>query len=1085
MAFGKFTNQSTLLFKEVCMRNAISLILVLLLCLAVPVLAQDGAVIKGKIADENGEPMQGANVYVKGTEIGATGDIGSATDLEGNYEFTVPAKFANGQEVDLYCTFASYKQGTATITLRTGTITQDFQMELDILKLDEIIVAGVVGDTPKKKMAFTVEKVSQDVLKHAPSASMGTAISGKVSAAKVNAASGRPGSDTDMRLRGSNSITRGNGPLVIVDGVILGDNNFADLDGLDILDIQLVKGAAASSMYGSRAANGVMQITTSRGTGLAINSTKVSFRSEMGFNTMSQYDNPIAQHHYNKTDGTTWLDNDGVAIPANLIAEGNRAIDYESWTEQSNKIAFQDNDFFETLYDQIDRFFDPGQTLTNSATIGQNLGKTNWRASFVDRTEAGIVADMDGYNRRNVRLNLDHEVFTGLDFSMSGYYSQSKREQQEAFYGLMFMSPNVDLLRPNDDGTPFHAAPDPTSLEDNPIYRLHNFEDTARRNRVMGSFNMRYAPYSYFNVEGNFSYDRVDAVRTRYTPVGYLTVENYETGGGDGNYRKNTDLDQALNSSITANANYAFMDFNTRWKARYLYESTVENGFSINGSTLAVNQVRDMATVSGDKTINSYQRDVISHGFFFITGWDYKDKYIADYLMRWDGSSLFGPDERWNNYFRASMAYRLSEESWFPMADKFNNFKLRYSIGTAGNRPSFDAQYEVYDVSQGSVSKLTLGNTALKPEYATEQEMGIDFGMMDKLNVELTYATTRTEDQILRVPLPGFYGFERQYQNAGTMKSTTYEGSISYQLFQSRDFSWNTRLVADRTRSRIEEFNLPGYKEDAGSSWNAFYIRDNEDYGMMYGKNWAESISELPTELQQYSDQFQVNDDGLLVYVGTGNTYQDGISKQLWGNDPVLLGEGTDAEQNFEWGMPIEIYNEDGVNFHRMGRTTPDFSWAFSNDIRWKGLTAYVLLDAQMGGMVYNGTAQWAYREWQNKKNDQAGRAEGLKKPTWYYEMLYATNSANEWFAEEVSFVKLREISLRYAFNKSQIVSGLGETFGGWLDRVTVGLIGKNLFSFDNYSGFDPETGGGTTFRVDDFNYPHNRQFTGFIEIEF
>ncbi|MCP4608378.1 MAG: hypothetical protein GY845_06670, partial [Planctomycetes bacterium] len=417
-------------------------------------------------------------------------------------------------------------------------------------------------------------------------------------------------------------------------------------------------------------------------------------------------------------------------------------------------------------------------------------------------------------------------------------------------------------------------------------------------------------------------------------------------------------------------------------------------------------------------------------------------------------------------------------------------------MGTAGNRPAFFAQYETYNVSSGSVSKGNLGNKALKPELATEQEIGLEISLYDRLGIELTYATTEIKDQIIQVPLPGFYGFANQYQNAGTMENKTWEGSINYQVYSSRDFSWNSRLVLDRTRQKITEFDLPPYRT---GFQNAFYVRLDEDYGTMYGEHWARDISELSATAQANAGMFEVNDAGHIVYVGDAH-WTDGISHDLWGrssgdtydvggtataiSDLPSVGTGDD-EEGYDWGMPIQMVDENDNSFYRLGRATPDFSWGYTNDIRWKGIQFYVLMDAAIGGMVYNETRQWAQRENRHNVSDSYGLPDTHKKPYLYWESLYSTNNTNSFFAEKASYVKLREITVRYTFRKNQLVDTLGDTFGGWLNRVSVGAIGRNLITWSDYSGFDPETSGGTVFSVDDFNYPNNKQITAFIEIEF
>ncbi|MFC1564711.1 SusC/RagA family TonB-linked outer membrane protein [candidate division KSB1 bacterium] len=1074
--------------------------------------AQTGAVIRGAVNDENGDPMQGANVCVKGTEIGALSDFSAATDSEGNYEFIVPARYVNGQIIKLFCTNNNYKQQEAEITLRAGAITQYFAMEPDVLNLDDVIVTGVIGKTPRKKLTFTVEKVNKAQLYLAPAANMASAMAGKVSSVTVRNTSGAPGSGISVMLRGATSLTRGNEPLVIVDGVILGEG-LQDLDALDIDSIEMIKGAAASSLYGSRAANGVIRITTKRGNDLAENSTRITFRNEYGFSALPDYDNPLSMHHEFKTAAVNgalqWADTAGNAL--GFEGDANEALtmilgadeiwknywaarggklrggfergtdwfEYSDGTE-SGSIAFQDNEYFTELHNPIDEFFDPGSFYFNSLSIAQNLGKTNWRVSFSNHRNSGIVRDAEGYYRRNARFNLDHQAREGLHFDMSGYYMVSRvRVMTGGLFGLMFMAPDADLNEPNYDGTAYHINADRGSREDNPLYGIYNQEDYDDRQRIMGSFNVRYNPCSWFGMEGSFSYDRSDKNNFDYTPIGYKSFDNPDPGGS-GYYAMSNAVDYAINSGITGNITYSFNDLRTRWRFGYLYETSRYDSFNARGGTLTVNDLRDLDNVSGTKSASSASERVVSNCFLFITGWDYKDRYIADFLLRRDGSSLFGPYARWNDFFRASAAWRLSEESWFNFGENINEFKLRYSIGTAGNRPSFQSQYEYIVIFSGASSGPgNLGNKKLKPETSTEQEIGLEVSLFERLGLELTYAAAETKGQILAVPLPRCSGWGSQYQNTGTMENYTWEGSINCRVYSSRDFSWHTRLVMDRTRQRITKLRRPAYRTGPE---NAYYICEDEEYGTMYGVQWAGSISELSEAAQANAGLFQVNDLGHIVYVGDSD-WTEGITGDLWGTSGIIT-DGTN-EETYQWGMPIKRLDENGKSFYRLGRATPDFSWAFSNDLRWKGVQFYALFDASIGGMIYNETRQWAQRENRHNVSDAYGIPDTHKKPFLYWQTLYDKNSTGGFFAEPASYVKLREITIRYNFRRDQLVDALGNTFGGWLNRVSVGAVGRNLITWTDYSGFDPEVAGGTVFAVDDFRYPNNRQVTAFIEIEF
>ncbi len=1088
------------------------------------VIAQTGTAIRGLVQDEFGDPIPGALININGVDIGAVSDIFAVSDTAGYYMFQIPALYTNGQTVRLYCSCSGWKREVVYIILENRIINKDFTMESDPLNLDDPVNTGVIGKTMKKKLSFTVDKVYKDQLDLVPASNMATALLGKVPAVKVRPSSGSPGTNSYIRMRGAGSIQSGepgtrtgaiddNEPMIIVDGVIL-KVGLEDIDALDIESIEMVKGAAGASMYGARGANGVIRIATKRGKNLAMNSTRVTFRNEYGFSSLPSYDNPLSMHHEFRTTGKgsfrQWADASGnplgyegdfretsdAILNADVIWKYywslrrgkprggfQRGIDWFNPTDSTgtNSIVFQDNEYFTKLYNPIDEFFDPGTFYFNSLSIAQNLGRTNWRLSFANHRNSGIISDIEGYNRRNARFNLDHQLREGLYLDISTYYMYSKKRQHATgLFGLMFMAPDADLNEPNYDGTPYHINADRGSQEDNPVYGIHNQEDFDERQRIMGGFGLRYNPYSWFYLEGNFGFDRSDRYETDYTPVGYKTYDNPDPGS-DGYYNKQHWLDTAINLGFTGNIIHSFKTMNTRWRFGYQNENTRYDRFRAYGSTLTVRDVRDLDNIGGTCSATSTSEKVVSNGFFVIHNLDYNDKYIADFLFRREASSLFGRHEEWNDFFRASAAWRLTEERWFDFGDNLNEFKIHYAIGTAGIRPAFWTKYEYYSIFAKSASSGpgNLGNKRLKPEFATEQEYGLEASIFDRIGIELKYAKTEIEDQVMRIYLPGGFGWGTQYQNAGTMENNTWEGSINYQVYSSRDFSWNSRFYADRTRQRITKSGSRPYRTGYE---NAFIIQEGIDYGTMYGVQWARNIGELSDLAQVNSDKFQVNDLGHIVYVGDHN-WTDGISEELWGTDGEIT-DGTTTEK-YGWGMPIKKIDEDGNSNFCLGRATPDFSWAFSNNLRWKGVQFYILFDAAIGGMVYNETRQWAQRENRHNVSDVYGLPDSHKKPTQYWIKLYDTNSTGSFFAEETTYVKLREISMRYTFNRDQLTGAFGSTFSGWLNRISIGVIGRNLLTWTDYTGFDPEVAGGTVFAVDDFQYPNNRQITAFIEIEF
>jgi hypothetical protein len=502
----------------------------------------------------------------------------------------------------------------------------------------------------------------------------------------------------------------------------------------------------------------------------------------------------------------------------------------------------------------------------------------------------------------------------------------------------------------------------------------------------------------------------------------------------------------------------------------------------VEGSNLSAKGITRFDGVLGEKNITSGASTIRSEGYYLTTSGDYKDRYIFDLLVRRDGSSLFGADQRWQTYYRAAGAYRLSEENFWPLDGIVNDFKLRYSYGTAGGRPPFEAQFQTFNIDGGtSPTKETQGNANLEPEFQVEQEFGVEFSLFDRAFVDVTYADATVEDQILRVPLPAAQGFAAQWRNAGTIESQTWEVSVNGDILRTQDFSWRAGLTFDRTRQEITEFNSNPIRVGPDQQ-KAFFIREDETLGAMYGTQFVENRSQLQ-EMGLDPSLFDKNDDGYFVPVGEGNSWKDGFEKELWGT--TVNGR--------PWGLPIEFVDENGDDFHKIGDTNPDFNANLNTTLQYKGFRFYALLSTQVGGDVYNATRQWGVRDDRAAQVDQLGKPKELQKPRSYYQKLYNVNSKNSEFVEDASFLKVRELSVGYTFNQSQLNNLIGDR--NILNEVSLRLVGRNLFTFTDYSGVDPEVGGGTEegfingnaniFAIDNFAYPKFRTFTGRIEFQF
>ncbi|MEP1150922.1 MAG: SusC/RagA family TonB-linked outer membrane protein [Balneola sp.] len=1016
--------------------------------------AQSGSV-SGTITDEDsGDTVPGVNIIL--VEL----NRGISTNADGEYTINnVPAG-----TYAVRATFIGYSDFQGSVTVGSGNTELNIALNPDVFGLDEVVVTGVIEGTPKKKLAFTVDNVSGDELELVTAGDAGSSLQGKIAGVQVTSANGAPGSAPSIRLRGSTSIGSTNGgnqePLYIVDGVIL-SGSLADIPSNDIESIELVKGAAAASLYGSRAANGVVQIFTKRGQNLEAGKTTVTIRNQFGRSFLPEQIALSNNHVFAKTEAELLAAQPG-ANTADYSLDATNSYLVEAGS--GNRVLLADNiqdNTYGTTYDLQEQIFDPGYSLNNYVSVARNFGNSNLAVSFTNNIESGVVKQRDGYNRQNARVNLDQYISDEITIGGSLSYSQSENDvvsqgPGSPFWGALFFQPNTDLYAPNEeDGSAYNIDADPYIIEDNPLYSLATSNDNRERTRTLGNLNFRYRPISQVLVEGQYSIDRTSQLRTRFTPQGVLNRGTPVTPG-NGSLAYDSFDDVAENMSLTAGYNERFGDLTIRTKASYLYENSEYVSHGATASEFIVGNVQNFNATNpdGTRSLRNYNEQITSENIFGIVAFDYLDRYIVDVLVRRDGSSLFGEDERYQTYYRVSGAYRVSEDF---QVDGINELKLRASYGTAGLRPTFAAQYLTYSISGGTITKNRLGNPNLKPATAAELELGLNVDFLDRFSLEAAYSNTVTEDQILDVPLSAAAGgYGSQWQNAGTLESNTFEASLRAIAIQERDMNLSFGLTFDRTRQKVTALSVPPFFQGSTTqNANVFFVAPGETFGVIYGRKFVTSLDQLSTAQQNSGNTYEVNSDGYVV-----------------------TGLGTTSES------PVKFEEEDGNQIVAIGDVNPDFNMGFSTNFNYKGLSLYMLWNAKIGGDIYNQTKQWLFRENRAAIIDQNGKAEADKKPTNYYQGFYDANNTTQYFIEDGTYLKLREISVGYNFTRNELGS-LGELF----ESVRVSVTGRNLLTFTDYSGYDPEVGGiggdATNFAFDGFSYPNFRTVSGSLELRF
>src|SRR6185503_6676280 len=521
---------------------------------------------------------------------------------------------------------------------------------------------------------------------------------------------------------------------------------------------------------------------------------------------------------------------------------------------------------------------------------------------------------------------------------------------------------------------------------DNPNYfQLYRNVGETDINRYLGSMTSHYTPTGWLTFEATTAIDERRTSGAFVTDKGFRTAAS--TSANDGNMSTSDNYDLSYNVLVNGTATHNFgKDLATRWDVRYSFDDQNSHSESGSGSTLTLpglQTLRNATTSLQPLYTNNAQRAL---GYSSGLNLDYKDRYILDGSIRREGSSLFGIAQRWHDYSRASLAWLASEEPWWFLPSQIDQFKFRAAVGTAGGRPAFDQQYEVYNLGTGgSITASTLGNKDLRPEHALETEYGIDAEFFHKYGLQLTYARDITTDQIMQVPPSVSSGFSSQWQNAGTMDSRTWEVSLNVPLINHRSLAWTSRLNWDQTRSYITAMNVPDFFA-ANTNSNIRYAV-GERYGNVYGWQFVKSCGQLPSDFQGRcgaGKDFQANDKGYIVWVGAGNSWQDGVTKNLWqakllgctvkgvptntitGSANCLAAGGTVntpwGQPTMNWGMPIEV--RDSTGFHKLsllGNSQPLWHVTWAHNVSFKRVNGYLLLDKMFGNHVYNEDRQWSF----------------------------------------------------------------------------------------------------------------------------
>ncbi|MFY8128547.1 MAG: SusC/RagA family TonB-linked outer membrane protein, partial [Chitinophagaceae bacterium] len=768
--------------------------------------------LSGKVTTSDGSVAAGVTVTIKGTKVGTT------TDFNGNYVLN-----SSGLKPGNYTiVFSGVGFVTTEKSITANTITLDAKVAESTSKLDEVVVTGTSAGTTKKQLGSYVATLKSDDISKGAATNALQAIQGKTPGAQITQNSGDPAGGMSVRLRGVSSINSSSEPLYIVDGVIVnnssprvtntqsnydggnsvgvvGTNRLVDINPADIERIEVLNGAAAAAIYGSRANSGVVQIFTKRGVSGA---AKVTFTSNVMFNSLrKRLDvNQAPTKFGGPTDGP-----------------GSQTQDILSPT-LTNTTAV-------TRYDNQDLIFQNGMGTDNNISVSGGTDLTKYFFSGSYFFNQGIIRNTD-FQRFSFRSNIDQKLNKWASVNLGlNYVNSSANEKPE---GNTFFSPmnsvtilgNFHNLRARDGLGNLQTIGNLGRV--NPISVIEDFQQVSRTSRIMANFGAKLKPIKNVTVDYTMGVDAYGQFGTTYMPPFAYNVNAAFFGGGT------TSNDPSLNGYASAgSANFFGInhDLNITYSTNITKDisSVTQIGYSeqYERNHFILNQGRGLApfvqSVRGASTIiqGADSRSEFSiNGLFVQQNFKYRNHLFVTAAIRQDGSSVFGPDQRNQTYTKANVSYVASSADYWSKlgVSKWWDFaKVRLAYGESGNLTGIGA-YDRFNVYQASSfnsrtalnSSSTLANTNVKPERQQEIEFGLDLGFLNnRVNLTLNVYNKKVNDLLLDRFIAPSTGFSTLLDNIGNLKNTGYEIMLSGTPFKTKDFSWTITGIYNRNRNEV------------------------------------------------------------------------------------------------------------------------------------------------------------------------------------------------------------------------------------------------------------------------------------------
>jgi TonB-linked SusC/RagA family outer membrane protein len=977
--------------------------------------------ISGKITSNSGSSTESVAVTVKGTKFGGM------ADNNGLYSFMAtltPGKYT------LVFSGVGFQEQEQSLTIGNDkSYTADAVLTEQISKLDEVVVTGTSQGTTRRQLGSYISSVSADELNKGATGNVLAALQGKTAGAQISQNSGDPAGGISVRLRGISSISSSSEPLYIIDGVIvnnstnrvtntsgnydgtnfvgsIGQSRLVDINPDDIERIEVLNGAAAAAIYGSRANAGVVQIFTKKGkTGAPSISFSTSYTASSLRKKIDVNRAPI------KFGGPT----DG---------PGAQTQDILSPALTTTTPV--------TRYDYQDYIFRNANGTDNNLSISGGTDKTKYYVSGSYFYNQGIIPNTD-FQRFSFRSNIDQVLNKWASFNLGlNYVNSSANEKPD---GNSFFSPmNSVTIIGN-----FHNIWQRDALGNiqavgergrtNPVSVIEDIKQKQTTNRIIANMGLKLRPMEHLTVDYTMGIDNYSQNGTTYIPPFAYNVNTAFYGGG-------STLDPTQNGYASAATN-SFFAINHDLSATYNFNinskinSVTQLGFSqqYEKNNYALLQGRGLApfvqTVNGASTILAGVDDrseISVSGAFVQQNFKYRNQFFVTGAVRVDGSSVFGKDQRNQTYYKASGSYVISgTDFWSKMGVSkwWDLFKMRLAYGESGNLTGIGAYSRFNTYSSSSylgrtalASSGTLANENVKPERQQETEFGLDLSFLsNRLGLTLNVYNKKVKDLLINRFIAPTSGFSSLLDNFGSLQNKGYEIVLTGTPVSKKDLSWNITGIFNHNRNKAvsigQALTLLSTNQGAPVA-----IIEGQPIGVFYGTFFA------------------VDASGNLIKNAAGiPTQEAGVQ-----NSTLVYTPGRTSA-----GLPT------GSTVRKIiGDPNPDYTASLVNEITYKKLSLRVQIDAVRGGNVFNAD----FRTRQGVGNGKVAEQEDLGQvPRGYVAGIY---SIEQWRISDGSFTKLRELSLTYNFGRIKGFSDLSVSFSG-----------RNLISWDNYNGYDPEVNAG------------------------